>query len=270
MSIQENTDLQALKADIQRLERAYSAESNVLDPLTTGAPEVDRALPGGGLSRYGLHEILSQPSDLCKGLEMAGPGTGFLAGLLARVLSENSAPVLWCQNAHKARMKLYRPGLQAFGLDADRLILVQAKDETETLWAMEEGLRSGAVSAVVGELENPSHTAFRRLQLASERGAVPGFMHRVCEPERAAGPVASRWAVRSARSVPNVIDAPWLGRPRFDVRLVRAGGATPKNWIMEWNNEQGLETPGHLSVVGEYDDNAFVARPSGSGARRVA
>ena len=55
------------------------------------------------------------------------------------------------------------------------------------LWAMEEGLRSGAVSAVLGEVATVPPIALRRLQLAAETGGATGLLLRPPGAALAAG-----------------------------------------------------------------------------------
>ena len=49
--------------------------------------------------------------------------------------------------------RLYGHGLNAFGLDPARLILVETAHRKETLWALEEALHSGAPAAVAGVID---------------------------------------------------------------------------------------------------------------------
>jgi protein ImuA len=250
-------DLQRLRADIQRLERGGAMTKDTRFPLAIGAAEIDAALPGGGLSRHGLHEVLGGS------VTEAAAACGFAAGVLARATATTTGPVLWC-SVHTGG-DLYAPGLASYGIAPDRVLVVRPKDTEETFWAMEEGLRSGAVAAVLGHLGDgarpPSHTAFRRLQLAAERGGVPGVLLRTGDPARAAGPVATRWHVRAVPSVPMELDATWLGNPRFDVHLMRARAGAPGRWMVEWRYDNDGKAPGRFAVVAGLGDDGVVAQP---------
>ena len=68
-----------------------------------------------------------------------------------------------------------RPALPPCGLDPARLILARTRRPQDVLWAMEEGLKSPALAAVVGEVAALSLPASRRLQLAAEASGVTGF-----------------------------------------------------------------------------------------------
>ncbi len=266
MHMRTGPDLRRLQADIDRLERGHIVARRAKPVLRTGAVDVDIALPEGGLSRHGLHEVLAPPSSsVPHGMMAAGAASGFVAGLLGRLMADRQKPVLWCRRNHD----LYAPGLQRYGVPIEHVLLAHPKNDTDMLWAMEEGLRSGAVAAVVGEADNPSHTAFRRLQLAAERNGIPGFLLRAGTAERAAGPVTTRWSVTPAPSQPCALDAAWPGCPRFDVRLLRARGVPPRQWIMEWQYDDTKPSSGCFAVVTGVDDRPIVA-VADHGTRRLS
>ena len=121
--------------------------------------------------------------------EICGPARRTLAVMLA---ARAAGPVLWALPAWR-REYLYPPGLAAF-LDPARLIRAACPKPVDLLWTAEEALRSGAVGAVVAELEAPpALTPVRRLQLAAEAGGgrVTAFL---LTPETGGAPgVESRW-----------------------------------------------------------------------------
>jgi len=142
-------------------------------------------------------------------------------------------PVLWCL----ARDDLYAHGLRAFGLDPARLILVRARRAQEVLWVLEEALRAGGLSVVVGEVAAVDLTAGRRLQLAARTGggsallldrAWSGAARRHAAP---AGAV-TRWAVAPM--------AAGAGAPRWQIELVRCRVAVAgQRWQIEWRDASG-------------------------------
>jgi protein ImuA len=67
----------------------------------------------------------------------------FAAGIAARLRGR----VLWCLT----RQDLFAPALAQAGLMPDRVIYVEAGDETSVLICFEEGLRHSGLSAVVAE-----------------------------------------------------------------------------------------------------------------------
>ncbi len=228
-------DLAALRARVRTLERgaAYSRAGNRAAPL--GAVALDAHLPGGGLALGCLHEIEGGRAEWDD-----GAATGFCLALLARLLGtapRAQGPVLWVSRWRD----LYAPGLAAFGLDPGRLILVQAGGGTEVLWAMEEGLRCSRLAAVVGEVEALERSAGRRLQLAAEARGVTAFaLHRPLRPaRRAAVPsaAATRWRVMPAQA--SAGRGTFLGRPCWQVELLRCRGAAPGQWCLEWDDATG-------------------------------
>ncbi len=193
-----------LRARIQALEAAGNGSGRIpAAPL--GVPEIDGALPWGGLAGGALHE-------------MVGAGAG--------------APVLWCL----VGADLHAPGLVGFGLDPGRLIVVRARKEREVLWAMEEGLRSGPLAAVVGETGVLNLTASRRLQLAAETGGTIGIAVSLERAEEFHNAATTRWRITSAPGAEPPIGV-GLGPARWRVELLRCRGGEAGEWLLEWDHE---------------------------------
>ena len=169
--VEERVLVPELRERIRRIERSTAAIDGV---LPFGIAAIDRVLPGGGLARGALHEILGAGGDEEDGALAAA----FVAGILGRLVAQRSSAgdgmVLWCL----PRPDLYGPGLAAHGLDPARLVLVRAPRDGEILWAMEEGLRAPGIAAVVGEVGTLAAVASRRLQLAAERSGITAFLLR--------------------------------------------------------------------------------------------
>lgn len=224
-----NTARQARLADLRRYLAEAEGFGQAAAVLPFGAPAIDAALPWQGLPLAGLHEI-----------ENAGPAEEgaaaetFLAGILAR-LAPAARPVLWCLQ----RADLHAPGLALFGLEARRLVLLRASHERDILWAMEEGLRSRALAAVVGEVEALSTPASRRLQLAAESAGVTGFVLHRSAGSAAASAAVTRWRIAALPSVP-VAGEPGIGRPRWRVELLRCRGGMPVAWDVEACDATGI------------------------------
>ncbi|RWR09257.1 hypothetical protein D2T29_16220 [Sinirhodobacter populi] len=85
-----------------------------------------------------------------------------------------SGPIFWITLAHD------RDRLMPISLPdgvAERLHLIEARSETDLLWAIEETLRAKSVGLVIAEPEKPmSLTAGKRLQLAAEAGRTTGLL----------------------------------------------------------------------------------------------
>ena len=234
--------LAALRRRLEGLERGGRAAAGVL-PFAVAA--LDQVLPGGGLVLGALHEVAGAGADEEDGAVAAG----FLAGILARL--SPLRPVLWCLAAGD----LYAPGLAAYGLRPERLILARATGEQERLWAMEEGLRSPALAAVIGEVETLTLPASRRLQLAAEASGVTGFALRrwrhgetAARQREAANAAVTRWRVATLSGA-MVAGEPGVGRPRWRVELWRSRGGVPASWEME-----ACDATGHVALAAELGD----------------
>jgi protein ImuA len=194
---------------------------HALEAQTFGIDDIDTILPWGGLPKACIHEVAAA--------DISAAAAGFCAVLLARLANEGGT-VAWCRR----KDGLYGPGLAAFGLDTGRLIVVRARTDTDVFWAMEEGLRSGSLAAVLGEAGSTDSIALRRLQLAAETGGVTALLLRPAGAAIVPGSVTSRWRVGTVSGVPAGVD-----RPRWRVELRRCKGGTPATWLLEWRDETG-------------------------------
>ena len=244
--------LAALRRRLEALERTGRQDRRV---LPFALPAVDKALPGKGLALGALHEVAGAGAEEEDGAVAAA----FLAGILARL--RPGLPVLWCL----AEGDLYGPGLAAAGLDPGRLILARARRPQEVLWAMEEGLKSPALAAVVGEVEALSLPASRRLLLAAEASGVTGFaLRRWRNGDRAArqrlapNAALTRWRV-AALAGAVAAGEPGIGRPRWQVELWRCRGGVPMSWMVE-----ACDATGHVALAAALAD-----RPAARGPARA-
>jgi len=233
--------LKELRRRIGKLERVV-ADPAVAGAVAFGATAIDDALPWGGLPACALNEVLSPASAFAA-------ASGFAAALAGRA-GDGRGAVLWCRRGRG----LYGPGLTALGLDSDRLIVVHADGDADILWAMEEGLRSGAPAAVLGEAMGPPAVALRRLQLAAEAGGAVALLLRATSGD-AASPATTRWRVVAAPT-PASRDR-WPGPPRWRVELLKCRGgassspAAPRSWLVEWHGPIG---DGKSGKVQKHDE----------------
>jgi protein ImuA len=174
---------------------------------------------------------------------------------LAR-LAARDRPILWClKHAPSAANGLplgepYGPGLAAFGLDPDALILAQGRRDIDILWAMEEGLREPVLAAVVGEVAALDLTASRRLQLAAEAHGVTAILLRPNAPGATAA--ETRWRLTTAPSILDDDDQPGVGTPCWRVELLRCRGGRPHDWLLAWHGpDLGL------AIVAQEDESAI-------------
>lgn len=184
--------------------------------LPLGARDVDAAL-GGGLLSGALHEVAGMPGE-------EGALSAFALGLAVRAAARRRRPVLLaCQEmAEWEAGRLHGPGLAAFGLPPEALLLVRVRKPQDVLFVMEEGLKCDGLSVVLGEFLSPVPevlTATRRLALAAQGSDRFGLMLRhKADPSPCAA--LTRWRI-SALPSPAVDGFGGLGAPAFLVRLTR-------------------------------------------------
>ncbi len=202
-------------------------------PLVLGAAAVDAAL-GGGLARAALHEIAAaRPGDPAAAL-------GFVLGIAARAAGARGR-VLWVVEAAAAGEAgaLYGPGLDGFGLPARRLVVLAVRRPIDALWAMEEGLTTPGLAAVVAELLDGAAadlTASRRLSLAAQAGGGLGL---IVAHRGAPGPSAAvtRWRAGAAAGRPDRHGG--LGPPAVALTLTRNRRGPCGAFIIEWDSHAG-------------------------------
>jgi protein ImuA len=238
----------ALRARIAAIEGTSARVSEAAPcPLSLGEAAVDGALPWGGLPD-GLHEI--------GGLFAEAAAIAFAAVLLGRL----SGPVLWCRHRRGGTLGApYAPGLARYGLTPERLLLADAGRAADALWALEEGARSGALAAVVGEGVTPDLTAGRRLQLAAEAGATPVLILPPHDGVGTASSALTRWRIRALPSglvAGRSVAGP--GASRWSVELLRCRGGVPRSWCLEWD-----DATHSVHMVADLADRPLAAAAAG-------
>lgn len=169
--------------------------------IPSGFAGLDALLPDGGWPRGALVEIL-----------VGGPGRGGL-DLILPALARLSREGRWVALVAPP-LSPYAPGWAGAGLDLCRLLLIHAPEGHEGLWALEQALRSGACSAVLGWLGRMAMPSLRRLQLAAEAGRVTGFLFRPEAAQADPSPAPLRLQVAT--------------RPKgLEVRILKCRGGWP-------------------------------------------
>jgi len=190
------------------------------------APPEKRAIPSGLGDRWTLP---SPPGPTLSELFAVHPRDGGWAGFLLAQL-DTEKPLLWVQE----RMAILESGrIHPPGLPSQSLVHVEARDARDALWAMEEGVRCAALSAVIGELWGDPRaldfTATRRLAMAAERSGVPCWLVRLGGTANLSG-ARMRWRIASAPSLFNGLDPRAPGRPAWDAELFRSRASPPGRW----------------------------------------
>ena len=198
------------------------------------------------------------------GMAVASGASGLASGERMRVL--------WCfSRAARAEYGLpYIHGLEAIGLKRDEVVIAETANEAETLWALEEGIRSGASALVAGVVDDIPLTPARRLALAAEARGVPCLVLTDARAPPAAA-TATRWRVGAAASGCNELEMTRRnGRPlrlpgprRFAVALERCrrepGMVGSPMHLLEWRHEAVC-----FDLVAAVPHRSAAARASGS------
>ncbi len=207
--------------------------------LPFGVREIDSRLPIGGLGLGALHEVAGGGNGAVDGAAAAL----FAAGIGARTMGK----VLWCIT----RTDLFAPAIAQVGLAPDRVIYVEAGDEKTLLACFEEGLRHGALGAVIGEVAHLTMTASRRLQLAAEGSGTIGIALRRWRRQTDATdfgqPTAAstRWRVSVIPTPP--LPVPGIARHRWLVELIRVRAGESADFEVEACDDKGrLALPSEL------------------------
>jgi len=143
--------------------------------------ELDAQLPGGGWPLGMLTELIARE-----------PGIGelrLLVPVLRRLTIERKVAIL-LGPPHLP----YAPALAAFGIDLDYLIVVQAVQAADRLWAVEQALRSASFGTLLAWLPDgrtrPEH--LRRMQLAAQGTRGPVFLFRPLPAQHESSPAPLR------------------------------------------------------------------------------
>ena len=220
--------ISGLQKDILRWQGFKPASSNSNERMGLGP--IESAFPFGVFPRGAVHEFLSvQP-------EHQSACSGFITALL-KVLMRHGGGCLWISTSRT----LFPPALNAFGIEPDQIIFIDLKREKDVLWVTEEALKCDGIAAVVSEIGEVSLTASRRLQLASEKSGVTGFVVRNDPRKSNTTSCVARWRITS---IPCSSESglPGVGFPRWNIELLKVRNGNPGAWQMEWSADHFLAT----------------------------
>jgi hypothetical protein len=215
--------------------------------VTSGSPAFDRLLQGG-----------FRRGSIVEWLGAEGSGATVLAWCLARRV---------CQQKQLAvvvdpRRRFYPPAaLQSTGTDGLRndsprnIVFTHPAHRRDQEWTVLQALNCPGVAAVLTWPDRLDDRAFRRLQLAAEKGGAVGLLIR--EPRALREP---SWA--DVRLL--VQGLPTAERRRFRVEVQRCRGSNVTGGAVEVElNEQGtLDAADSLPVVPHLAGAAPAKRPS--------
>jgi protein ImuA len=236
-AIKKTAIISELQMDILRLQGFTSLTNTALN-IDLGP--ICSAFPNATFPTGAVHEFLSSCS------EAAAVTNGFVSGLL-RSITGNSGSIVWISSART----LFPPALKSFGVAPDRFIFIDVQKEKDVLWAMNEALKCGALSAVVGEVREMDFTTSRRLQLSVEESKVTGFILRNNYRKLNTTACVSRWKITPLPSVSiaplpdsdsyrdwggSVDNLPGIGFPKWKVELLRMRNGKGGAWDVQWIN----------------------------------
>ena len=217
--------------------------------LPFGDPRIDAFLPKGGLPLGAVHEVSATGLEQ----ELGAAAGAFVATLVSRLPDTGS--ILWVASV----CDLYAPGLEPFGLDPGRVVMVLARNDADVLGTMELALQEGGLSAVVGEVAALGRLSGRRLHFASGKRGVTGFVLRrapygvgSARAQRDGTAVATRWRVAPA---PSWTEGRNPGAPCWQIELLHARGGREGSWLVEMS-----DAPGAFRVVSELGNGTAIGR----------
>jgi protein ImuA len=230
--------IEHLRAEICALEQVPVSLAN--PPAPGAAPPrsacslSSHQFPLNRLRLGGLHELSPEayrdaPAALAFALAVIAAQTG------------NAGPrdlVLWCLTRAAAREwgRPYGPGLQAIGLDPSLFLIVEARTVDDAAWALEEGLKSRALSAALAQAEIKTPLAARRLSLAAHSARTPCLLLSNHGQTGLPGTL-TRWRIATRESAPFPFDVHAPGAPSWQITLERCRGEAPgQNFIVEFSH----------------------------------
>jgi len=220
MSITKQDIIDQLRKDLLLLQGFKPPLAGTVD---IGLGPITAAFPNAVFPTGAIHEFL------CNGAVNAAASCGFTTALIGPLMASGGT-CLWISAARR----IFPQGLKVFGVEPDRVIFIDVRKEKDALWAMEEALKCEGIAAVIGEVQEISFTASRRLQLAVEQSRVTGFLLRYNPRNMNANACVARWRITPLPSEVEP-DMPGLGFPRWNVELTRIRNGQPGIWQMEWS-----------------------------------
>lgn len=200
-----------------------------------GLGPIEACFPNAVFPTGTIHEFISQqPEDTAS-------SEGFIAGILAKLM-ENGNSCLWISR----NRKLFPPSLAHFAVDPQQVIFIDLNYEKEILWTMEEALKCEGLACVVAEIPDIDFAQSRRLQLATEKSHVTGFLLRK-EPKRALSATACtvRWQVKPKPS--ELEETPGVGNPRWQVKLLKVRNGQTGTFLVEWSKGSFVPFEKHIA-----------------------
>jgi cell division inhibitor SulA len=173
------------------------------DSTETGYTQLDEQLVAQGWESGSLNEVLYSQH-----------GAGELQLLMPALakLSQQKRWIIWVAPPFMP----YAPALAQQGVDTSRVIVMTPAQLKDQLWTLEQALKSGSCSAVLGWIDQASSTQIRRLKAAAQQGNCLGFIFRPMAEQEQASAASNRLTVEPSRHA-----------DKFDVEVVKRRGGWP-------------------------------------------
>lgn len=223
--------------------------------LTSPSASNDNAeSPFGAFEQGGLHEVKPHA------YRDTPAALGFALSVIAEAMqTRREGLVLWCltQTAMREWGRPYGPGLLRAGLDPSRFLIVETRNAEEAAWALEEGLKSGALIAGLAQTDVKTHLIARRLGLAAQAARTPCLLLSSHGTAGVPGTL-TRWRIATEGSAHVPFDRSAPGTACWRLSLERCRGTAPgRDFRVESPHE-----PGGLRVAPPSSDRTAEAGES--------
>ena len=205
--------------------------------ISLGMPSIEEAFPNATFPIGCTHEFL------CSSKQNMAATSGFIAGIIGKLMKLGGM----CLYISASRT-LFPPSLKRYGIEPHQIIFIDLKKETDVLYATEEALKCGRITAVVSEIDNIGFKESRRFQLAAEGRRTTGFLLRKQSYDTNTIASVSRWHITPAASG-FADDLPGVGFPRWNVELQKIRNGKPGKWQIEWSASGFTEIRKGLRVL---------------------
>ncbi|WP_420559664.1 ImuA family protein [Tepidicaulis sp.] len=249
------TSRSALMARLRQSIAEIEQSAPVLEEAPAARSREEGADPARLILRPGLHELTASYEDMsaARGFALA-----VLAARQRQRQRRGQAAFLWAMRLEDRREfgAPYGPGLLDARVSPERLLTLYARSSLDVLWALEEGLKAGALAGALGEAGDVGLTESRRLSLLAAEHRMPCWLIRPLERKEASAAL-TRLRIRPAPSGRQVHDLAAPGAARWQVELEKAkAGPMPFRVTMEWDHETHC-----FHMVAPLADRALPAAP---------
>ena len=228
-----------LERDILPLEglKSLSTDNNI----NIGFRPIENAFPNATFPVGCIHEFL------CSSFESIASTNGFVAVLLSKLMQFDGV-IIWLSTSQT----LFPSSLKRFGVQPDKIIFVDLKNERDVLYATEESLKCKRIAAVVSDIKHITFKESRRLQLAAEQSRVTGLLVRHQPKIFNTIACVSRWRITS---LPRVLpeNMPGIGFPRWNVELLKVRNGKPGAWQLEYAAQRLKEIKQNVILIPQIE-----------------